>query len=115
MSPRHNKKGLGLVCNEEPKGADPFKKDQIFSDMKVLEYDEKSCRSVHFVYVKRGAQVHVPSPTKGAPGTMEWSETATARDPKGNVLWETKVHMMTAADFKNHIKGRTLVEAGVIK
>lgn len=97
----------------EPKGPVPFKKDQIFSDMKVLEFDEKSVRPVHFVYVKRGAMIHVPG-EKGAPGAVEWSETAVARTPQGKVIWDTKVHMMTAADFKNHIEGRKSVGVGVL-
>lgn len=93
--------------------ADPFSKGQIFSDMKVIAFDKKSVRPVHFVYVKRGAMVHVPG-EKDAPGKLEWSETAIARDPKGNVLWQTDIHMMLAADFKNHIEGRTKVGVGVI-
>lgn len=108
MSPQSKKN----VPEKELKVPDPYKKGDTFCDMKVVAYDKDSVRPVHFVYVKRGALIHVPA-EKGAPGTVEWSERAIARTPQGKVIWNTEVHMMTVGDFKNHIEERKKVEAGV--
>ena len=80
---------------EEPKFSCPFKKGEIYSDMKIVDIVPDSVRPVHFKLAKRG---EITSRT--GKNEVVAATNAVMKDPlTGKVIWDDYIHMMTVEDF----------------